>query len=133
MTRPGGRSACGLRIAALVAACGVWGLTPQADAGVRVPPNIVIFYADDMGLGDSSAYQDLTANADEHQLCTPNMERLAALGIRCTDAHTAAAVCSPSSPLTNSSPCAVSGVRGTASGCSTRRLRVLRPFFTWQR
>ncbi|USN99715.1 MAG: sulfatase-like hydrolase/transferase [Phycisphaeraceae bacterium] len=96
MTRPGGRSACGLRIAALVAACGVWGLTPQADAGVRVPPNIVIFYADDMGLGDSSAYQDLTANADEHQLCTPNMERLAALGIRCTDAHTAAAVCSPS-------------------------------------
>jgi arylsulfatase A len=58
-------------------------------------PNIVLFMADDMGMGDSSAYQDFTGNADEVQLHTPQMERLAALGTRFTDAHTPSSRCSP--------------------------------------
>ena len=40
-------------------------------------PNIVLMMADDMGVGDSSAYQDWTGNPDEKQVQTPNMERLA--------------------------------------------------------
>ena len=28
------------------------------------PPNVIIFLADDMGLGDTSAYQDWTKNPD---------------------------------------------------------------------
>ena len=44
---------------------------------VEHPPNIIIFLADDMGLGDTSAYQDWTKNPDSLQLSTPAMERLA--------------------------------------------------------
>ena len=50
-------------------------------------PNIVIFLADDMGMGDTSAYQDWSGNADAVQLHTPAMERLARAGVRFTDAH----------------------------------------------
>ena len=56
-------------------------------------PNIILFMADDMGMGDSSAYQDFTGNADADQIHTPNMERLARMGMRFTDAHTPASRC----------------------------------------
>ncbi len=58
-------------------------------------PNIVLMMADDMGMGDTSAYQDFTGNADRDQLGTPQMERLANMGIRFTDAHTPSSRCSP--------------------------------------
>jgi arylsulfatase A len=58
-------------------------------------PNIVLMMADDMGMGDSSAYQDFTGNADDVQLSTPQMERLARMGVRFTDAHTPASRCTP--------------------------------------
>ena len=56
-------------------------------------PNIVLIMADDMGMGDTSAYQDFTGNSDSDQVHTPNMERLARMGVRFTDAHTAASRC----------------------------------------
>ena len=52
-------------------------------------PNIVLIYADDLGYGDTSAY-GATA------LQTPNIDRLAREGLRFTDAHAAAATCTPS-------------------------------------
>ena len=58
-------------------------------------PNIIFFMADDMGMGDTSAYQDFTGNAAEVQLHTPQMERLARLGVRFTDAHTPSSRCTP--------------------------------------
>jgi len=58
-------------------------------------PNIVIMLADDMGLGDTSAYQDFTGNSDEVQIHTPQMERLARMGVRFTDAHTPSSRCTP--------------------------------------
>lgn len=71
----------------LLAACSS---EPVADR-----PNIVLMMADDMGMGDTSAYQDITGNPDGVQLHTPHMERLARLGVRFTDAHTPSSRCSP--------------------------------------
>ncbi|MEM8944030.1 MAG: sulfatase-like hydrolase/transferase [Planctomycetota bacterium] len=62
----------------------------------RSRPNIVLVYADDMGIGDTSAYQDLGNNPDDYQIATPNMERLASMGTRFTDVHSTSAFCSPS-------------------------------------
>jgi arylsulfatase A len=56
-------------------------------------PNIILYMADDMGMGDTSAFQDFTGNADAEQLHTPNMERLAGMGVRFTDAHTPSSRC----------------------------------------
>lgn len=58
-------------------------------------PNIIVMMADDMGLGDTSAYQDFTGNSDEDQIHTPSMKRLAKMGVRFTDAHTPSSRCSP--------------------------------------
>lgn len=58
-------------------------------------PNIILMMADDMGMGDTSAYQDFTGNDDEVQIHTPNMERLARMGTRFTDAHTPSSRCTP--------------------------------------
>jgi arylsulfatase A-like enzyme len=52
-------------------------------------PNIVFIYADDLGYGDVSAYGATTIH-------TPNLDRLAAEGLRFTDAHAPAATCTPS-------------------------------------
>lgn len=53
-------------------------------------PNVVILYADDMGYGD------LGANAPESKIQTPNLDRLAAEGMRFTDGHSSSGVCTPS-------------------------------------
>lgn len=76
-------------LSALIAnsACG------DAAQSERPLPNIVLMMADDMGLGDTSAYQDLTGNADAMQIATPSMERLARHGVRFTDAHTPSTRC----------------------------------------
>lgn len=53
-------------------------------------PNIVILYADDMGYGD------LGANNPASKIPTPNLDRLAAEGLRCTDGHSSSGICTPS-------------------------------------
>ena len=58
-------------------------------------PNVVLFMADDMGMGDTSAYQDFTSNDDDAQLHTPQMDKLARMGVRFTDAHTPSSRCTP--------------------------------------
>jgi arylsulfatase A-like enzyme len=52
-------------------------------------PNIVYILADDLGYGDVSCY-----NA-ESKITTRHVDRLAAEGMRFTDAHTPSAVCTP--------------------------------------
>lgn len=59
-------------------------------------PNIVLFLADDMGMGDTSVYRDWTGSSPKVQLHTPNMERLANMGVRFTDAHSPHSRCSTS-------------------------------------
>lgn len=53
-------------------------------------PNIVIIMADDMGYGDLTCYNP------ESKINTPHMDKLASQGIRLTDAHSPAGICTPS-------------------------------------
>lgn len=60
-----------------------------ASAAASQPPNIIIFFADDLGYGDLGCYGSPTIH-------TPNLDRMAAQGLRFTDFYSAAEVCTPS-------------------------------------
>ena len=68
----------------------------EENADLKCRPNIVIILADDLGYGDLGCY-----NA-QSKIHTPNLDRLAGEGMRFTDAHAPASVCSPTrdAPLT---------------------------------
>ncbi len=77
--------------------------TGHAHSAQARPPNVVLIYADDLGYGDVSAYglprrssPESGAKAGLQRLKTPNIDRLAREGLRFTDAHAAAATCTPS-------------------------------------
>jgi len=59
------------------------------DPGVAIPPNVFIILADDLGYGDISCYE---AKAPK----TPNIDRLAAEGVQCTDFYVPTPYCAPS-------------------------------------
>jgi len=63
------------------------GMTSAPQATTQ--PNIIFIMADDMGYGDPGCY-------GATKVPTPNMDRLAAEGVRFTDAHSTSAVCTPS-------------------------------------
>jgi arylsulfatase A-like enzyme len=77
-----------LQISLLMGLAGTGGmLSVLAD----VPkPNILLILADDLGYGDVGCY-----NPDS-KISTPNLDRLAGEGMRFTDAHSPATVCTPS-------------------------------------
>ena len=52
-------------------------------------PNTVYILADDLGYGDVSCLNE------KSRIPTPNVDRLAAEGIRFTDVHSSSAVCTP--------------------------------------
>ena len=52
-------------------------------------PNIVVILADDLGYGDAKCYNPAA------KVAMPNVDRLAAEGMRFTDAHSGSAVCTP--------------------------------------
>ncbi|MGE3314391.1 MAG: arylsulfatase, partial [Planctomycetaceae bacterium] len=59
----------------------------QADAAAR--PNIVVIMADDLGRGDLGCY-------GQKLIQTPNLDRLAAEGMKFTQAYAGSSVCTPS-------------------------------------
>ncbi|MFF9280922.1 sulfatase family protein [Streptomyces griseosporeus] len=59
---------------------------PGAHSGAR--PNILFIFADDLGWADLSAY-------GAPHIRTPHLDRLAAQGVRFTDAYSGSATCSP--------------------------------------
>jgi arylsulfatase A-like enzyme len=62
----------------------------QTDTEVAgAKPNIVYVLADDLGYGDVSCYNP------QGRIQTPNIDRLAAQGMRFTDAHAPSSVCTP--------------------------------------
>ena len=52
-------------------------------------PNVVVILADDLGYGDVACYNP------ESRIPTPNLDQLAAQGMRFTDAHSPCTVCTP--------------------------------------
>ena len=59
-------------------------------ADVASKPNIVVILADDLGYGDLGCYNSRS------KIPTPNLDHLAADGMRFTDAHAPDSVCTPS-------------------------------------
>lgn len=53
------------------------------------PPNVIVIFADDLGYRDIGAYGNV-------RIPTPNIDRIAANGVRFTDGYVTAATCSPS-------------------------------------
>ena len=72
----------------LAAFCAVASLPRDAQAA-SAGPNIIIIYADDLGYGDLGCYGHPTIR-------TPNLDRMAAEGMRFTEFYSAAEVCTPS-------------------------------------
>ncbi|ELK35483.1 Arylsulfatase D [Myotis davidii] len=72
----------------LAALCVLLGLVPVT-AGDAVRPNVLLIMADDLGIGDLGCYGNST-------LRTPNIDRLAAEGVRLTQHLAAAPLCTPS-------------------------------------
>ena len=63
--------------------------SPLQESSLTAPPNIVLILADDMGYGDIQAYNPASP------IATPNLNQLAAAGMRFTDAHSGSSVCTP--------------------------------------
>ncbi len=63
----------------------------EGDAAAIQRPNIVVVLADDLGYGDVRCY-----DPEHAKVPTPSIDRLAEEGLRFTDAHTSASLCSPS-------------------------------------
>ena len=61
----------------------------QAQAATGHKPNIIFILADDLGYGDLGCY-------GQKEIQTPNLDRLAANGIRFTDHYAGSTVCAPS-------------------------------------
>ena len=77
-----------LVVSAVLATC----LASQLRADERpAKPNIIIMMADDMGIGDTSAYLGVRLSPDaapiERTLRTPNLERFAQSAIVFTDGY----------------------------------------------
>ena len=72
--------------------CLLWGLLvlmffPVHSSAEETKPNIIIILADDLGYGDTSVYGGWVK--------TPQLEKMAAEGLKFTDFHTNSSVCSP--------------------------------------
>jgi arylsulfatase A-like enzyme len=76
-------------VASAVAASALAGASAKVSVGAQAErPNVVYIMADDMGWGDLSCY-------GRPDYVTPNIDRLAAQGVRLTHAYAAAPVCTP--------------------------------------
>ncbi len=69
--------------------CALWLVCSRSRAVDQ--PNVLVILADDLGYGDVYCY-----NPDRGKIPTPNIDALAAKGMRFTDAHSSSGVCSPS-------------------------------------
>ncbi|MBI5282993.1 MAG: arylsulfatase [Candidatus Solibacter usitatus] len=102
--------------------------TIPALAGARAAraPNIVLIVADDLGIGDLGCY-------GQKLIRTPNIDRLAAEGLRFTDAYSGCTVCAPSrSVLMTGYHMGHSSVRNNTGGQSLRENDVTLPMLLKQ-
>ena len=79
----------GLLVALTAATSTCCAASPTTEQPAKQPPNIVFILVDDLG------YMDVGANNPDCFYDTPNVDRLAASGMRFTDGYAACPVCSP--------------------------------------
>lgn len=84
----------GLFVTSLSALCAMamlWALALVLAAGLDAarPPNILLILADDLGYGDLGSYGHPSST-------TPNLDQLAAGGLRFTDFYVPSSLCTPS-------------------------------------
>lgn len=60
-----------------------------ADSTTALPPNVIVIFADDLGYGDLGCFGHPTIH-------TPNLDRMAAEGVKLTQFYSASSVCTPS-------------------------------------
>ncbi|NCW45649.1 MAG: N-acetylgalactosamine-6-sulfatase [Gemmatimonadaceae bacterium] len=80
-----------MAIAAIAAGCAPrhhQSTSADQRAPSSAPPNIVVLLADDLGIGEVGAW-------GQREVATPNIDRLAADGMRFTEFRSSAAVCGP--------------------------------------
>ena len=82
LSRRGFMKSVGLAAVTALVPVELWGANAK-------PANVVIIYADDLGYGDVSCY-------GATKIKTPNIDRVAAEGVRFTNAHSPSATCTPS-------------------------------------
>lgn len=78
---------CVISVFVLISGCA--SKTSESKGSAESKPNVVIIYADDLGYGDVSCY-------GATKIQTPNIDKLAALGIMFTNGHSSSASCTPS-------------------------------------
>ena len=102
-------------MATAVAAAAALPAARAAAAARAARPNVVFILVDDMGWGDIGAYNRYSA------IPTPNLDRLASQGMRFTDMHASASVCTPSrySVLTGRYPWRTKVKKGALPGDAT--------------
>jgi arylsulfatase A len=89
MTTPYSKKITMLKIPLIAGFFGALNITMSSIQAAE-QPNVLILYADDMGYGD------LGVNNPNSKIPTPHLDRLAAQGMRFTDGHSSAGVCTPS-------------------------------------
>jgi arylsulfatase A-like enzyme len=67
----------------------ILGVPSWADAGAKIKPNIIFILADDLGYGDLGCY-------GQEKIRTPELDRLAARGLRFRQFYAGSTVCAPS-------------------------------------
>ena len=77
-----------LRLLGVLLGCAI-SMAPVTPAAEPRRPNIVFILADDLGYGDSGCY-------GQQRIQTPNIDRLAAEGMRFTQCYAGSTVCAPS-------------------------------------
>ena len=68
----------------------LWMAAMAGSASAAGPPHVIVILVDDMGYGDLRAYNP------QSKISTPHLDRLAAEGMRFTDAHAPGPLCHPS-------------------------------------
>ena len=89
-------------------------LIAQSSLSARDQPNFVLIFCDDLGYGDLGSY-------GHPSIRTPNLDKMAADGMRLTDFYSASSVCTPSRAAL------LTGRYPVRSGMCSDRSRVLFP------
>ena len=77
-----------LKSIAFAGTSAMWSLLPQTTLADQKPPNIIFILADDLGYTDTSAY-------GSRYYETPNIEKLAADGLKFTNGYSNGPNCQP--------------------------------------